>query len=183
MGVWFLQNPIAQAGGKFYRANPDGSPNLSVPEAHANGDLLLVANFTSGNATITSLIWSNGLPASGTTLSTAIGTAVVNTLPLDGVGSDPAPVPWPYRSSASGSAANYVQPGEFFEAGVDLNLLFPNHVGPFNFSSFVVETRSSVRDRLRAAGIDEKVGGISRLRTVAQAVADFERARLAEQPS
>ena len=143
LGVWFLQNPIAEAGGKFYRANSDGSPNLSVPETHVNGDLLLVANFTSGNATITSLIWSNGLPASGTTLSTAIGTAVVNTLPLDGVGSDPAPVPWPYRSSGSGSAANYVQPGEFFEAGVDLNLLFPTHVGPFNFSSFVVETRSS----------------------------------------
>ena len=41
----------------------------------------------------------------------------------------------------------------------------------------VVETRSSVRDRLRAAGLDEKLGGINRLRTVAQAVADFERTR------
>jgi MFS superfamily sulfate permease-like transporter len=39
----------------------------------------------------------------------------------------------------------------------------------------VVEARSSVRDRLRVAGLDEKVGGIDRLRTVAQAVEEFER--------
>src|SRR2546427_3945164 len=51
------------------------SPNLSVPEAHANGDLLLVANFTSGNATITSLIWSNGLPASGDRKSTRLNSS------------------------------------------------------------------------------------------------------------
>lgn len=38
----------------------------------------------------------------------------------------------------------------------------------------IVEARSTVRDRLRLAGLDEKVGGISRLRTVAQAVEDFE---------
>jgi hypothetical protein len=38
----------------------------------------------------------------------------------------------------------------------------------------VVEARSSVRDRLRAAELDEKLGGIDRFRTVAQVVADFE---------
>lgn len=38
----------------------------------------------------------------------------------------------------------------------------------------VVEARSSVRDRLRAAGLDEKLGGIDRFRTVAQVVEDFE---------
>lgn len=38
----------------------------------------------------------------------------------------------------------------------------------------IVETRSSVRDRLRVAGLDEKCGGIDRFRTVAQAVEDFE---------
>ena len=37
----------------------------------------------------------------------------------------------------------------------------------------LVEPRSSVRDRLRAAGLDEKVGGIDRFRTVAQVVEDF----------
>ena len=46
IGVWFLQNPIAQSGGKFYQANADGSANLSMPETHVNGDLLLVANFS-----------------------------------------------------------------------------------------------------------------------------------------
>ena len=38
----------------------------------------------------------------------------------------------------------------------------------------VVEARASVRDRLRAAGLDEKLGGIDRFRTVAQAVKDHE---------
>jgi high affinity sulfate transporter 1 len=39
----------------------------------------------------------------------------------------------------------------------------------------IVEARSSVRDRLRAEGLDDKVGGIDRVRNVAQAVQDFER--------
>jgi hypothetical protein len=38
----------------------------------------------------------------------------------------------------------------------------------------VVEARSSVRDRLRAEGLDQKVGGIDRFRTVTQVVEDFE---------
>ena len=37
----------------------------------------------------------------------------------------------------------------------------------------LVEARSSVRDRLRAAGLDDKVGGIDRFRTVAQVVEAF----------
>jgi MFS superfamily sulfate permease-like transporter len=37
----------------------------------------------------------------------------------------------------------------------------------------VVEARSSVRDRLRAEGLDEKLGGIDRFRTVAQVIEDF----------
>src|SRR5207249_10793019 len=44
LGAWFLQSPIIQAGGKFYTANPDGTPNLNSPAHHVNGDLLLVAN-------------------------------------------------------------------------------------------------------------------------------------------
>jgi high affinity sulfate transporter 1 len=38
----------------------------------------------------------------------------------------------------------------------------------------VVEARASVRDRLRAEGLDEKLGGIDRFRTVAQMVKEFE---------
>ncbi|HEU5239979.1 MAG TPA: SulP family inorganic anion transporter, partial [Pyrinomonadaceae bacterium] len=38
----------------------------------------------------------------------------------------------------------------------------------------LVEARSSVRDRLRAEGLAEKVGGINRFRTVAQTVAEFQ---------
>ena len=38
----------------------------------------------------------------------------------------------------------------------------------------VVEARSSVRDRLRAEGLDEKIGGINRFRSVAQVIEEFE---------
>ena len=39
----------------------------------------------------------------------------------------------------------------------------------------VVEARASVRDRLRAEGLEERLGGIDRLRTVAQVVEGLER--------
>ena len=38
-----------------------------------------------------------------------------------------------------------------------------------------VEPRSSVRDRLRNEGVDEKLGGISRFSSVADAVDDFQK--------
>ena len=38
----------------------------------------------------------------------------------------------------------------------------------------VVEARSSVRDRLRGEGLDEKLGGINRFRTVGHVIAEFE---------
>lgn len=41
----------------------------------------------------------------------------------------------------------------------------------------VVEARASVRDRLRAEGLDERLGGIDRFRTVAQVVEAFEQQR------
>jgi len=43
----------------------------------------------------------------------------------------------------------------------------------------IVEARSSVRDRLRAEGLDAKCGGIDRFRNVAQAVEDFQRQQAA----
>ena len=44
----------------------------------------------------------------------------------------------------------------------------------------VVEGRSSVRDRLRAEGLDGKLGGIDRFRNVAQVVEDFENRQFRE---
>jgi MFS superfamily sulfate permease-like transporter len=44
----------------------------------------------------------------------------------------------------------------------------------------VVEARASVRDRLRAEGIDRKLGGIDRFRTVAQVVEEFARREAAK---
>jgi len=43
----------------------------------------------------------------------------------------------------------------------------------------IVEARASVRDRLRAEGLDAKCGGIDRFRNVAQAVKDFQRQQAA----
>jgi sulfate permease, SulP family len=43
----------------------------------------------------------------------------------------------------------------------------------------VVEARASVRDRLRAEGLDAKLGGIDRFRNVAQAVEDFQQRQAA----
>ena len=37
----------------------------------------------------------------------------------------------------------------------------------------VVEARSSVRDRLRAERLDEKIGGVDRFRTIDQVVKEF----------
>jgi sulfate permease, SulP family len=37
----------------------------------------------------------------------------------------------------------------------------------------VVEARSSVRDRLRGEGVDDKLGGINRFASVADALEDF----------
>jgi MFS superfamily sulfate permease-like transporter len=46
----------------------------------------------------------------------------------------------------------------------------------------VVETRSSVRDRLRAEGLDEKLGGINRFSSVGQAVEKFDQTAAAPVP-
>ena len=43
-----------------------------------------------------------------------------------------------------------------------------------NIRMQVVEARASVRDRLRAEGLDKKLGGIDRFRTVGQVIEDFE---------
>ena len=40
-----------------------------------------------------------------------------------------------------------------------------------------VEARSSVRERLRSEGVDEKLGGINRFTTVADAVEAFEKCK------
>jgi sulfate permease, SulP family len=40
-----------------------------------------------------------------------------------------------------------------------------------------IEARSSVRDRLRNEGVDAKLGGINRFRSVADAVEDFQKNR------
>jgi MFS superfamily sulfate permease-like transporter len=64
------------------------------------------------------------------------------------------------------------------QSAVTLNLL-EDELAASGIGLQVVETRSSVRDRLRAAEVDEKVGGISRHRTVAQAVEEFQSAHAA----
>jgi MFS superfamily sulfate permease-like transporter len=47
----------------------------------------------------------------------------------------------------------------------------------------VVEAHASVRDRLRAEGIDEKLGGVDRRRTVAQLVDEFQKSKTKDDPA
>ena len=49
-----------------------------------------------------------------------------------------------------------------------------NELNALGVEMQIVEARSSVRDRLRAEGFDERFGGIDRFRTVAQVVGEFE---------
>jgi MFS superfamily sulfate permease-like transporter len=49
-----------------------------------------------------------------------------------------------------------------------------NELSALGVEMQIVEARSSVRDRLRAEGFDERFGGIDRFRTVAQVVGEFE---------
>jgi hypothetical protein len=43
-----------------------------------------------------------------------------------------------------------------------------------------VEPRSSVRDRLRNEGVDEKLGGVNRFTSVADAVEDFQKTSIGQ---
>jgi uncharacterized repeat protein (TIGR01451 family) len=119
-GFWFFVNPVTQ--------NANGTFN----GAHANGDILLVSDFTVGGSvsTIRVFEWLNGnlTPLNGGNPITGATFAIVNSGPIS--------VPWSYVNK---SGAHQPAAGEFLEEGINLSSLGLNPC----FSSFLAETRSS----------------------------------------
>ncbi len=127
VGFWFFTNPI---GLSTNNPTSSGSPFTGT---HADGDILLVSDFTQGGSTSTIQVYRwTGNDSSGSLVPvvTPAGTtfAIVNGASID--------VPWSFtdKSHNSDPAA-----GEFFEGGVDLTALGLGSC----FSNFLAETRSS----------------------------------------
>ncbi|HKB00780.1 MAG TPA: hypothetical protein VKD90_01110 [Gemmataceae bacterium] len=126
-GFWFFQNPI---GLSTSSPTSSGSPFVGT---HADGDILLVSDFTQGGgvSTIKVFRWTgNDATGSLVPVTTPTGTtfAIVNTGPIA--------VPWAFedKSHRTSPAA-----GEFLEEGVDLTALGLGSC----FANFMAETRSS----------------------------------------
>jgi hypothetical protein len=131
-GFWFFQNKVSvNANGTF-----DG--------AHANGDVLIVSDFSNGGTVsiINVYKWLNGAlvfltggDSNKCSSALAGGDAVCGIVnPSDGT-----VAPWLYTDKSGN--ANYLT-NEFYEAGI--NLSSPDiNLGDECFSSFVAETRSS----------------------------------------
>ena len=127
VGFWFFQNPIEKS--------TDVSGNGTGPfiGEHADGDILLVSDFSNGGGTSTILVFRwEGDDATGQLelVTTLPGTtfARVNTGSID--------VPWDFEDKSHNTDP---ATGEFFEGGVDLTALGLGSC----FANFLAETRSS----------------------------------------
>ena len=138
IGFWFFQGNVGpQPGGTF------------GPDAHKNGDILILSDFTNGGTQPTIRIFEYTGTAAGSTdgtlneigggdtenrdcavISTDDFCASVNNL-------DGAVAPWLFKNKSGQGTFGH---GEFYEGGLNLNTLgLENEC----FSSFLAETRSS----------------------------------------
>jgi hypothetical protein len=146
IGFWFFQNNVGpQADGTF------------GPGVHADGDLLILSDFTKGGTlpTVRVFRWNGPggtIPGSGAIDGTLDPIAGTNATPADCVGppsvgpgddhcatvntTDGVFSPWPFRDK---KGATTFSAGEFYEGGVNLTALGLDVC----FSSFLAETRSS----------------------------------------
>jgi uncharacterized repeat protein (TIGR01451 family) len=135
-GFWFFKNAIGQAG--------NGSGNgTGFTGTHAEGDILVVIDFTNGGAQGTATVykWHSGaltLDTSGTECNNSSQSVCAITNLAD------ASSPWPYTPK-SGTANVFPADskggaGALYEGGVDLTAL---GLDTGCFSSFLAETRSS----------------------------------------
>jgi hypothetical protein len=125
-GFWFFKNGIAK------------NANGTFSGVHAEGDILVVLDFSNGGATASAKVytWHNG----GLSASIATGgncdasaqavCAIANT--------GNAASPWPYTPKFG--TANVFPANALYEAGIDLSVL---HLDTGCFASFLAETRSS----------------------------------------
>jgi hypothetical protein len=146
VGIWFLQANVAPITGGAKRGHFSG--------AHVNGDVLVLADFTQGGATVTARVfkWHNPGGAIDNTLDLIQGQLGT---PADCVGPPQVPnndnacatvnnenenSPWAFSAKESGSAPGIFPAGHFFEGGIDLaGLNLANEC----FSSVIIESRAS----------------------------------------
>jgi hypothetical protein len=130
-GFWFFVNPISKSTNGTVSGS--GAPFVGT---HADGDVLLVSDFTIGGSvsTIRVFRWT-GNDATGSLVPLNSGNPI-NGSTFAVVNSGPISVPWPYTDKGGN---HQPQPGEFLEEGVNLSGLGLNGC----FSSFLAETRSS----------------------------------------
>ena len=130
-GFWFFKNAIAKTGA--------GSGNgSSFSGVHAEGDILVVLDFSNGGATASAVVytWHNGaLTATGQTGTKCDG-SVQTVCAISNVAD--AASPWAYTPKAG--TANVFPGNALFEGGINLTAL---GLDTGCFSSFMAETRSS----------------------------------------
>jgi uncharacterized repeat protein (TIGR01451 family) len=131
VGFWFFRDPSVAltADGHF-------------SGAHQNGDAFVLSTFTNGGTTPTIFVyrWDSGalsLAASGSPCAGDLACAAVNAEPIQ--------VPWAYQGKTGKPDPGTIQPGGFFEGGVDLSALSgdENAADAPCVSSFLAESRSS----------------------------------------
>ena len=126
-GFWFFTNPV---GLSTTTLTNSGTPFVGT---HADGDILLVSDFTTGGSvsTIKVFRWT-GDDATGSLVPVTAPTGTTFAI----VNSGPIAVPWAFKDKS-----NHTSPaaGEFLEEGVDLTALGLGGC----FSNFMAETRSS----------------------------------------
>jgi len=147
-------NGDSQMGFWFFLGNVGPLSNGTFgPDAHQNGDILVLSDFTNGGAAVTVRVfeWHSPGGAINGTLDLLAGTT---TTPADCLGPPPiangdhfcatvntaqTPSPWAFTEKG-GTPSGYFATGEFYEGGIDLGFLgLQNEC----FSSFLAETRSS----------------------------------------
>jgi hypothetical protein len=141
LGIWLLQDPTF---GKSTSGPCGSGSGCRFNGSHEDGDLFLVADFTTGGSTSTVTVYRwRGTDTTGslvqlTSIPESCGPAASG-LFCNVVNSGPISTPWTFvnKSGQSAPAA-----GEFDEMGVDLTAL-PNVGNVPCFSTMLAETRSS----------------------------------------
>jgi uncharacterized repeat protein (TIGR01451 family) len=132
-GFWFFKNAIAKTGD----GSGNGSPFSGV---HAEGDILVVLDFSNGGATASAVVykWHNGA-LTNTNVTGGKCDATPNSQDVCAISNTAdAGSPWPYTPK---SGTNNVFPANaLFEGGLNLTAL---GLDTGCFSTFLAETRSS----------------------------------------
>ncbi len=134
LGFWFFKNPIAldNANGRFI------NPNTNAPATHAEGDVLVAFEYTNGGAVTGVRIfkWTGGQLAESGSIGIAPTTDPIvfcdSSKSVCGTNNNIAlSLPW----------AGAIQPGQFFEGGINLTKIFQG--GDTCFAGFMATTRTS----------------------------------------